>query len=46
MPQIRLASDVNIFRSCRPLPGVGDVQSKALELAIARPCEAGVWPTR
>ncbi|MEU4831647.1 extracellular solute-binding protein [Streptosporangium sp. NPDC023615] len=36
LPQIKMAADVNIFRFLPPLPGVGDVQSKALELAIAK----------
>ncbi|GAA3412418.1 extracellular solute-binding protein [Streptosporangium vulgare] len=36
LPQIKMASDVSIFRFLPPLPGVGDVQSKALELAVAK----------
>ncbi|MER5423334.1 substrate-binding domain-containing protein [Streptosporangium roseum] len=36
LPQIKLASDVNAFHFLPALPGVGDVQSKALELAVAK----------
>lgn len=34
LPQIALAKDVGVFRFLPALPGVGDVQSKALELAV------------
>ncbi|MEV5322309.1 ABC transporter substrate-binding protein [Streptomyces sp. NPDC052687] len=34
LPQIRLAEDVEVFRFLPALPGVGDVQTKALELAV------------
>ncbi|MBB2912030.1 multiple sugar transport system substrate-binding protein [Streptosporangium becharense] len=36
LPQIGLAADVNAFHFLPALPGVGDVQSKALELAVAK----------
>ncbi|MEV4063347.1 extracellular solute-binding protein [Nonomuraea dietziae] len=36
LPQIRLASDLDAFHFLPALPGVGDVQSKALELAVAK----------
>ncbi|GAA2911533.1 extracellular solute-binding protein [Streptosporangium fragile] len=36
LPQIKLAADVNVFHFLPALPGVGDVQSKALELAVAK----------
>ncbi|MEU8107271.1 ABC transporter substrate-binding protein [Nonomuraea muscovyensis] len=36
LPQIRLAADLDAFHFLPPLPGVGDVQSKALELAVAK----------
>ncbi|MFI7445126.1 extracellular solute-binding protein [Nonomuraea indica] len=36
LPQIRLAADLDSFRFLPALPGVGDVQSKALELAVAK----------
>ncbi|MGV9772118.1 substrate-binding domain-containing protein [Streptosporangium sp. NPDC003464] len=36
LPQIKLAADLNAFHFLPALPGVGDVQSKALELAVAK----------
>ncbi|GAA3815770.1 extracellular solute-binding protein [Sphaerisporangium flaviroseum] len=36
LPQIKLASDLDAFHFLPALPGVGDVQSKALELAVAK----------
>ncbi|MFG3438486.1 ABC transporter substrate-binding protein [Nonomuraea sp. NPDC047897] len=36
LPQIKLAADLDAFHFLPPLPGVGDVQSKALELAVAK----------
>ncbi|GIH76791.1 extracellular solute-binding protein [Planobispora longispora] len=36
LPQVRMAEDVSIFHFLPALPGVGDVQSKALELAVAK----------
>ncbi|WP_449064195.1 ABC transporter substrate-binding protein [Planomonospora algeriensis] len=36
LPQVGLAKDVGVFRFLPALPGVGDVQSKALELAVAK----------
>jgi multiple sugar transport system substrate-binding protein len=34
LPQIALAENVDVFRFLPALPGVGDVQAKALELAV------------
>ncbi|MFD0319177.1 ABC transporter substrate-binding protein [Streptomyces flavalbus] len=34
LPQVPLAEDVNVFRFLPALPGLGDVQTKALELAV------------
>ncbi|MFI6510585.1 extracellular solute-binding protein [Streptosporangium sp. NPDC050855] len=36
LPQIRLAADPGVLRFLPSLPGVGDVQTKALEPAVAR----------
>lgn len=36
LPQTALAKDVEVFRFLPALPGVGDVQSKALELAVQK----------
>ncbi|MDH2429455.1 substrate-binding domain-containing protein [Sphaerisporangium sp. TRM90804] len=36
LPQIKLAQDLTAFHFLPALPGVGDVQSKALELAVAK----------
>ncbi|MET8155671.1 extracellular solute-binding protein [Sphaerisporangium sp. NPDC005289] len=36
LPQIKLAENPDVFRFLPALPGVGDVQSKALELAVAK----------
>ncbi|GGS95572.1 ABC transporter substrate-binding protein [Planobispora rosea] len=36
LPQVRMAEDVSIFHFLPALPGVGDVQFKALELAVAK----------
>ncbi|MEN3540695.1 ABC transporter substrate-binding protein [Microbispora sp. ZYX-F-249] len=36
LPQIALADDLDAFHFIPPLPGVGDVQTKALELAVAK----------
>ncbi|MFI6480983.1 ABC transporter substrate-binding protein [Nonomuraea sp. NPDC050663] len=36
LPQVKLAADVGLFHFLPALPGVGDVQSKALELAVAK----------
>ncbi|GHA03735.1 ABC transporter substrate-binding protein [Streptomyces echinoruber] len=34
LPQVPLAEDVGVFRFLPALPGIGDVQTKALELAV------------
>lgn len=36
LPQIELAEDLEIFHFLPALPGIGDVQSKALELAVQK----------
>jgi multiple sugar transport system substrate-binding protein len=36
LPQIKLTTDLDAFHFLPPIPGVGDVQSKALELAVAK----------
>ncbi|NUR87815.1 MAG: extracellular solute-binding protein, partial [Nonomuraea sp.] len=36
LPQVKLAADLSAFHFLPALPGVGDVQSKALELAVAK----------
>ncbi|SEP90703.1 ABC transporter substrate-binding protein [Streptomyces radiopugnans] len=36
LPQIALAKDVEVFHFLPALPGIGDVQSKALELAVQK----------
>lgn len=36
LPQVGLAADLSAFHFLPALPGVGDVQSKALELAVAK----------
>lgn len=36
LPQIALAKDVGVFRFLPAVPGVGDVQTKSLELAVAK----------
>ncbi|GGP79043.1 ABC transporter substrate-binding protein [Streptosporangium pseudovulgare] len=36
LPQIKLAADPDVFHFIPAIPGVGDVQSKALELAVAK----------
>ncbi|MEV5432604.1 ABC transporter substrate-binding protein [Streptomyces sp. NPDC052701] len=36
LPQTQLAKDVDVFRFLPALPGLGDVQSKALELAVQK----------
>jgi multiple sugar transport system substrate-binding protein len=36
LPQTPLAGNVDVFRFLPALPGLGDVQSKALELAVQK----------
>ncbi|MDQ0989591.1 ABC transporter substrate-binding protein [Streptomyces sp. V3I7] len=36
LPQTALAKDVSVFHFPPPVPGIGDVQSKALELAVQK----------
>jgi multiple sugar transport system substrate-binding protein len=36
LPQIKLATDLDAFHFLPPIPGVGDVQAKAMELAVAK----------
>ncbi|MGW0550449.1 extracellular solute-binding protein [Streptomyces altiplanensis] len=46
LPQVALAEDVNAFRFLPALPGVGDVQAKALELAVQQAVLKKAGPAR
>jgi multiple sugar transport system substrate-binding protein len=36
LPQVKLAENLDVFHFLPPLPGIGDVQTKTLELAVAK----------